>query len=251
VPSLKTLAVASSRNVGYVGSGRIQGATPPSIASYTYGTGGAGSTINFNSLSMAAYSILLVFHMNETTSLTSTSLTYFSYGSQTFTNRYTKTVTGRNGNSTCTLDYWYTINNSATPISAQTLSCQVAATYETAAAVAVNISGCYLSSPFSIANPYASFQNNSTASQATNTFSTGSPRNLAIAVNSTNDKVLLGYVTTTGWSGIISANNIGSSNNSTIYASNASFTSTQTNNSITTGGVAAGNWISIVDSLQA
>ena len=106
-----------------------------------------------------------------------------------------------------------------------------------------------MTAPWSTVGPYVNNQLPSTATQATNTYSTSFANSLAIEFHGTNDASTLGYVTTSGWSGVNLVQNSGANYWEYIYLSSRRLTSLQTNSTTTTSGTAAQNWISIVDSL--
>ena len=167
----------------------------------------------------------------------------------TFTKRTGQTFAGHLGTSNQTLEIWYAINNSASAISAATLSIFYNNTFDDQAVIVASVSGCYMTAPWSTVGPYVNYQLNSTATQATNTYSTSFANSLAIEFHGTNDPYALGYVTTSGWSGVNFIQNGGATYWEYVFLSSRGLTSLQTNSTTTTSGTASASWISIVDSL--
>ena len=248
MPSFKTLGAASARNLGYSISGRAQGSTPTISASFTAqaSTTNAATVAN---VTCPAYGVLLVCSGSEVTTLTSIGISSISYGGLTFTKRIAQTFAGHSNTSNQTLEIWYAINNSASAISAAALSIFYNNTFDDQAVIVASVSGCYMTAPWSTVGPYVNNKLNGTATQATNTYSTSFANSLAIEFHGTNDASTLGYVTTSGWSGVNLVQNSGANYWEYIYLSSRRLTSLQTNSTTTTSGTAAQNWISIVDSL--
>jgi hypothetical protein len=248
MPSFKTLGVASSRNLGYGGKGRPQGPTPTISASFT-GQASSTTASSVSSVTCPAYGVVLVCAGAEVTTLTSIGISSISYGGLTFTKRTAQTFAGHFGTSNQTLEIWYAINNSASSISAATLSITYNATFDDQSVVVASVSGCYMPAPWSTVGPYVNYQLNGTATQATNTYSTSLSNSLAIEFHGTNDPNALAYVTTSGWTGVNFIQNGGASYWEYVYLSSQGFTSLQTNQTTTTNSSTAPSWISIVDSL--
>lgn len=249
MPSFKTLGAASARNLGYSISGRAQGSTPTISASFT-AQATTTSVATVANVTCPAYGVLLVCSGAEVTTLASIGISSISYGGLTFTKRTAQTFAGHLGTSNQTLEIWYAINNSASAISgASALSIFYNNTFDDQAVVVASVSGCYMTAPWSTVGPYVNYQLNSTATQATNTYSTSLPNSLAIEFHGTNDPNALGYVTTSGWSGVNSIQNPGATYWEYVFLSSRGFTSQQTNLTTTTSGTASASWISIVDSL--
>ena len=248
MPSFKTLGAASARNLGYAISGRAQGSTPTISASFTAQTS-TFSAATVANVTCPAYGVLLVCSGAEVTTLTSIGISSISYGGLTFTKRTGQTFAGHLGTSNQTLEIWYAINNSASAISAATLSIFYNNTFDDQAVIVASVSGCYMTAPWSTVGPYVNYQLNSTATQATNTYSTSFANSLAIEFHGTNDPYALGYVTTSGWSGVNFIQNGGATYWEYVFLSSRGLTSLQTNSTTTTSGAVSASWISIVDSL--
>ena len=248
MPSFKTLGVASSRNLGYANRGRAQGPTPTISASFT-AQASSTTASSVASVTCPAYGVVLVCSGAETTGISSIGISSISYGGLTFTKRSSGSYAGHLGTATQTLEIWYAINNSASSISAATLSINYNTTFDDQAVVVASVSGCYMSAPWSSVGPYVNYQLNGAATQATNTYSTSQNNSLAIEFHGTNDPNVLAYVTTSGWTGVNFIQNGGATYWEYVYLSSQGFTSQQTNQTTTTNGSAAASWISIVDSL--
>jgi hypothetical protein len=248
MPSFKTLGVASSRNLGYANRGIAQGPTPTISASFT-SQASSTTACSVASVTCPAYGVVLVCSGSEVTTLTSIGISSISYGGLTFTKRTAQTFSGHSGTSNQTLEIWYAINNSASSISAATLSITYNATFDDQSVVVASVSGCNMSAPWSSVGPYVNYRTNGITTQVTNTYSTSISNSLAIEFHGTNEPSALGYVTSSGWSGVNQVQNSGASYWEYIYLSSQGFTSQQTNQTTTTNGTAAASWISIVDSL--
>jgi len=249
MPSFKTLGVASVRNLGYFSSARIQGTTPTVGASFTVITSST-NTATVSNVTCPAYGMVVLFSGSELLSVVSTSqVSSVSYGGLTFNRRTVQSITGFNGTSTQTCEIWYAINNSASAISASSMTINYTNTFDDQACVVVNVSGCYLSNPWSTVGPYINtYPNNATATVATNTYSTSLPNSLIFEFHGTNNNAAMAYVTSSGWNGVNAASNGGASYYEYVWLSSRSVSSIQSNQTTTTA-VGATNWISIVDSL--